>query len=220
MRDFSLLAISLTSLVLGAFFLIQAGQPAEFVRLAEVEEDVEPFPDEPFVLSDLLVPTPQPQPPPASDAPITRLQIPSIGVDAPIVYLGVDAQGYMEAPKEPLDVGWYDFSAHPSFSGNAVFSGHVDSARIGPAIFWRLRQVSEGDEVHVSLGDGTTYAYRVVSSRTFTSNDAPVEEIIGFTERDSLTLITCDGTFNVRTHEYDKRLIVRAEKVLPEVIAQ
>ena len=43
---------------------------------------------------------------------------------------------------------------------------------------------------------------------------AAVQDIIGPTEKPSITVITCDGTFNTRTHEYDKRLIVRAELVI------
>ena len=217
MRDFSLLIFSLTALVLGALVLFHRPDTPVSIPIAAVDEaptrvvptTSEPEPKQP-------TPTPVPEPPPPSDAPVARLRIDKIGVDANIVFLGVDKDGYMEAPREPLDVGWYEFSSHPSFGGNAVFAGHVDSARIGPAIFWRLRQVGEGDQIEVSLADGTTYAYVVVSTRSFSSNDAPVEEIIGPTERNSITLITCDGTFNTRSHEYDRRLIVRAERVLPE----
>jgi LPXTG-site transpeptidase (sortase) family protein len=213
MRDFSLLAVSFTSLVLGALILLHSGRTPAALPLAVIEE--ERFPDE----APTPVPTPQPTPeppPPPSEAPVARLRIGSIGVDAPIVYLGVDPDGVMQSPKTAYEVGWYDFSAHPSFDGNAVFAGHVDLASVGAAVFWRLRQVAEGDDIEVSLEDGTTYAYKVVSTNSYASGDAPVEEIIGPTERDSITLITCDGTFNTRTREYDKRLIVRAEKVLPD----
>jgi LPXTG-site transpeptidase (sortase) family protein len=84
---------------------------------------------------------------------------------------------------------------------------------VGPAIFWRLRQVAEGDQIQVALADGTTYDYKVIYASTFTSDAAPVQEIIGPTPKDSITVITCDGTFNTRTHEYDRRLIVRAERI-------
>jgi sortase (surface protein transpeptidase) len=30
-----------------------------------------------------------------------------------------------------------------------------------------------------------------------------------------LTLITCSGVFNSATHQYDKRLVVRAERIQP-----
>jgi LPXTG-site transpeptidase (sortase) family protein len=211
MRDFSILAFSISALVLGALILLHQPNVPTTIRLADIDEgvglDIPPTP----------VPTPQvtpaPEQPQVSDAPVTRLRIAKIGVDANIVQLGVDAQGYMEVPAEPLDVGWYTFTSHPSFGGNAVFAGHVDSAKIGPAIFWRLRQVAQGDEIEVALSDGTTYGYKVISTNSFSSADAPVQDIIGPTENPSITIITCDGVFNTRTHEYDKRLIVRAERI-------
>ena len=58
-----------------------------------------------------------------------RLQIEAIGIDAPVVSLGVEADGTMQSPSGPLDAGWYTFSAIPGAPGNAVFSGHVDFAK-------------------------------------------------------------------------------------------
>jgi LPXTG-site transpeptidase (sortase) family protein len=213
MRDFAVLVLSITTLVLGALILLDRPQEPTTIRLAEIKE---PGP-EALDVAPTAVPapaaTPAPDQPRPNDSPVARLRITKIGVDANVVHLGVDDQGYMEAPKEPLDVAWYSFSSHPSFGGNAVFAGHVDSAKIGPAIFWRLRQVTNGDQIDVALSDGTTYSYRVINATSFSSSDAPVQDIIGPTEKDSITIITCDGVFNTRTHEYDRRLIVRAERV-------
>jgi len=214
MRDFSVLLLSITTLVLGALLLLHEPNPPTVVPLADIDDRRVPLgPD--------VAPTPVATPAPGveaeavrpNDSPVARLRIARVGIDANIVVMGIDAEGYMEVPKEPLDVAWYNFSSHPSFGGNAVFAGHVDSAKIGPAIFWRLRQVSEGDSIEVALSDGTTYGYRVIKTTSFSSRDAPVEDIIGPTQNDSITIITCDGVFNTRTHEYDRRLIVRAEKV-------
>jgi len=49
---------------------------------------------------------------------------------------------------------------------------------------------------------------------------APVQDIVGPTPNEVVTLITCEGTFNTRTREYDKRLIIRAERVRPEPAAK
>jgi LPXTG-site transpeptidase (sortase) family protein len=160
--------------------------------------------------------TPVPEPtatPMPSEAPVERLIIPRASIDANVVVLGVKPDGEMQAPSTPTDVGWYRFTSHPGFGSNAVFAGHVDYANYGRAVFWYLRDLREGDEVGVRLADGTYYSYRVVSLQTFSSEDAPVQEIIGPTDREVVTLITCDGSFNTRTREYDKRLIVRAERV-------
>jgi LPXTG-site transpeptidase (sortase) family protein len=150
---------------------------------------------------------------PVSSAPLDRLVIPKIGVDAPVVTLGVDGQGVMQSPSGPFDVGWYDFSAWPGTGGNAVFSGHVDYASVGAAVFWHLRELGPGDLVDVRLADGTSYQYVVVSSVSYASDDAPIAEIVGPTGKDTITIITCTGTFHRDIHQYDHRLVVRAERI-------
>jgi len=176
-------------------------------------------------------PTPQP-----SDAPVTRLIIPKIKVDAGIEVLGLDSSGAMQDPKGYFDVGWYDlsnsfpnFSSKPGWGGNAVFAGHVDCAACGPggsagaAVFWRLRELGPDDQIIVQLADGTQYTYHLTSIYTVTPNDAgtydtsigttvSINDLVGPAGKEVVTLITCGGTFNTRTHEYDKRLIVRAER--------
>ena len=153
---------------------------------------------------------PQAMPP---KVPPARMVIPQIGVDAPMVTLGVDGDGLMEAPSGPFEVGWYDFSAQPGSGGNAVFSGHVDFANVGPAVFWDLRELGLGDLIEVRLADGTAYQYVVTSSVTYDAADAPIAEIVGPTPRDTVTLITCAGTFNRDARQYSDRLVVRAERL-------
>lgn len=172
-----------------------------------VEEETTPPP--------MLTPTPPPPTPtpPPSDAPIVRIVIEKIGVDAPVSVKGVDRNGVMQDPNGAWDVAWYNFSAKPGWGGNAVFSGHVDYINIGPAVFWNLRRLSDGDLVRVRLGDGTEYEYRVVSTVRYTAYNAPVADIIGHTEKESVTLITCGGTWDARAREYTERLVVRAERV-------
>ena len=212
MARFAVLAFATACFLLGGLLLVQEyrRQLPEEIPLAAI--------DEPRNESA----SPVSEPPPAavqesaalpSTAPVSRLRIDAIGVDAPVVTLGVDAEGVMEAPAAPLEVAWYDFSPRPGWGSNAVFAGHVDFRNFGPAVFWKLRQVRQGDRVQVSLEDGTTYDYHVVSVNLFSADDAPVEAIIGPSGTESLTLITCDGTFNTRTRQYDQRLIVRADRV-------
>jgi LPXTG-site transpeptidase (sortase) family protein len=156
---------------------------------------------------------PTPQVTPVSNAPLARLVIPKIQVDAPVVTLGVDGQGVMQSPKTAFEVGWYDFTAQPGTGGNAVFAGHVDFASVGAAVFWDLRKLGPGDLVEVRLADGTAYQYVVVSSATYAGDDAPIADIIGPTGKDTVTIITCAGTFNRDVHQYSQRLVVRAERL-------
>jgi len=150
---------------------------------------------------------------PVSNAPVDRLVIPKIGVDAPVVTVGVDGQGIMQSPRTAFEVGWYDFTARPGTGGNAVFSGHVDFASVGAAVFWDLRELGPGDLVEVRLADGTAYQYLVVSNVSYAGDDAPIADIVGPTGKDTVTLITCTGTFNREVRQYSHRLVVRAERL-------
>lgn len=153
-----------------------------------------------------------PAPAPVGELP-GRLVIPSIGVNAPIVTLSVDGKGVMQSPSTPTDVGWYDFTARPGSASNAVFSAHVDYRNYGPAVFWDLRHLEPEDIVEVHGRDGNVYRYEVVSSIAYPAGEAPVSEIVGATERETVTLITCEGTFNNEVRQYSHRLVVQAERI-------
>ena len=161
-----------------------------------------------------LAPVPPAAPTPApSMAPVVRIKAPSIGVDAPIITRGLDRAGIMEDPPDPVSVVWYDFSAQPGYTGNVVLAGHVDYHNYGPAVFWDLRKLTVGDRLQVALQDGSSYTYQVASLAYYDAATAPVGEIVGNTPTETLTLITCGGTFNRRAGDYDKRLVVRAIRV-------
>ena len=147
-----------------------------------------------------------------SNAALARLRAPSVAIDAPVEVLGLDASGVMANPSGPEVVAWYDFSSRPGFGGNAVFAGHLDYANYGPAIFWRLRELQPLDQIIVDLEDGTSLVYTVLQARTYDAATAPVGEIVGPTEGEMITLITCAGKFDRRTRQYEQRLIVRAAR--------
>ena len=79
--------------------------------------------------------------------------------------------------------------------------------------FWDLRKLTVGDRLQVALQDGSSYTYQVASLAYYDAATAPVGEIVGSTPTETLTLITCGGTFNRRIGDYDKRLVVRAIRV-------
>jgi LPXTG-site transpeptidase (sortase) family protein len=143
-------------------------------------------------------------------AAIAVLAIPKYDVSAPVVTRSVDAAGVMQTPDGPHDVAWYDFSAKPGFGSNAVFSGHVDYINYGPAVFWHLKDLVFGDVIEVHLDDTTVYHYKVVSVQEVPLAQADVGSIVSGTPRDIITLITCGGSWT--GHEYDSRVVVRAER--------
>ena len=122
----------------------------------------------------------------------------------------------MAAPDGPDDVVWYEFTAEPGSGGNAVFGGHVDFVGYGPAVFWRLRELVEGDVIEIGLENGDSHRYEVTAMATVPAEATALDlfTVIGPTDHDVITLITCNGTFDEVTQTYDERLVVRAERVV------
>jgi LPXTG-site transpeptidase (sortase) family protein len=155
----------------------------------------------------------------ASLAPVDRLVIPAISVDAPVAPKAVDSNGQMPSPDGPQQVVLYDFSAFPGLGGspggggNIVLGGHVDYHDYGPAVFAKLFDLKEGDQITVRLRDGSEYKYVTQSNRIIDASSTPFNEVVAATPEESLTLITCAGVFDPSTHQYDERRIVWAVRV-------
>ena len=141
-----------------------------------------------------------------------RLKIPAIGVNAPVEVKSVDAEGVMEDPSSPDAVAWYDFTSRPEDGGNAVFAGHLDYAGVGPAVFWELGSVAKGDEVTVTQPDGRVFTYQITSVRSVPA-DSDASDIVAPSDVARITIITCDGSFDPSSQEYDQRVIVTGERV-------
>ena len=84
---------------------------------------------------------PQPLPYSAPD----RVRIPAIQVDAPIMPVGLDADGWVGAPppEDPNLAGWFTGAVSPGEKGTAVVVGHVDN-QTGPRRVLRTRGPEEG----------------------------------------------------------------------------
>ena len=150
-----------------------------------------------------------PQPPPVVQAaPPSTLTIPKIGVSAPVEYVATDAQGRMGVPENYWNVAWFQPGTVPGQPGNAVVAGHVDSAQLGPVVFWDLKNLVPGDYVYVTATDGTELTFQVTDVATYAVNDAPLQRIFGSTSERNLNLITCEGIFDPNARDYDKRRVV------------
>lgn len=138
----------------------------------------------------------------------TRMMIPRIGVDAPLVDIGVTPDGYMDTPRGPAPVGWYEYGARPGGGSNSIFTGHVDYLRYGPAVFWNLGKLRIGDAISVTLADGGAIDYRVTAVDSVAVEALDMAAVLAPTSIETVTLITCGGAFS--SGEYDHRTIVRA----------
>lgn len=139
---------------------------------------------------------------------VERVRISRIGVNAPVIEMGVRPDGAMDSPDSPDLVAWYGFSGTPGLPGNAVFSGHVDFHDHGPAVFWELKALESGDVVDIELEDGTFRSFAVTAALRYPAATIPMAEILAQTPVPTITLITCAGSF--RDGHYSDLLVIRA----------
>jgi len=159
--------------------------------------------------------------PPPSSASVARLIIEKIGVDAPVITLGLDENAVPRVPDNPYEVAWYDFSSKPGWGSNAVFAGHFDWTVNGQpviGVFYYLADLTVGDVVEVKLEDGTDYKYRVIGNLAILDGDPQAMEMMAATPSDMVTLITCGGVWTPDPSDplggrYDHRQVVRAELI-------
>ena len=77
--------------------------------------------------------------------------------------------------------------------------------------------LEQGDRVQVIGKNGAVYVYSVDWLKTYKIADldsATIQNIIGPTPVESVTLITCGGTFDYDTGEYAERVIARASRFM------
>lgn len=169
----------------------------------------------PTVVPSPTGPTPTPAPP-LGDSPY-RIIIEKIGVEAPVDTYGLDENAVPEVPTgddAAQVVAWYNFSARPGTGSNAVFAGHV--TWFGPAVFYSLTSVAPGDIIKLRNDEGTELVYKVTSVFSVDPNDPDSLKVMHGTDKDVITIITCDGAFTdtndpVFGGEYSSRLVVRGE---------
>lgn len=134
---------------------------------AEIPEHLRPLVKS---LADLPVPTPRPQK-------AVRIQIPAIGVDAPVVH----GDGWDQLKK---GVGQQYGTPNPGQDGNIVLSAHND---VFGEIFRYLDQLKEGDEI-IIFNSQRTYTYIIQHTRIV---EPTFVEVLAPTRDPVITLISC-----------------------------
>jgi LPXTG-site transpeptidase (sortase) family protein len=139
-----------------------------------------------------------------------RLEVPAIGVDAPVIELGLNPDDTLEVPEDFATTGWWSGGPRPGQLGPAVIAGHVDS-KSGPAVFYRLRELAKGDAIRVHERNGATSTFRVQRIERHPKDDFPTDAVYrSDLDRHALRLITCGGTFDRSTGHYRDNVIVFA----------
>jgi LPXTG-site transpeptidase (sortase) family protein len=142
-----------------------------------------------------------------------RVRIPSIGVDAPLETLSVDADNALQPPVAWDAAGWYDQSPVPGERGPSVIAGHL-VAPDGPAVFVDLASLVAGDLVEVERADGSVATFAVDRTISAERTDSfPTSEIYGPTPDAQLRLITCDGEYDPSRGHWTRNMVVFASEV-------
>lgn len=142
-------------------------------------------------------------------APPARVSIPAIGVDSGLSSIGVDGSGALVPPSDFSRVGWFAAGPAPGEVGPAVLAGHVDDYT-GPAVFYRLEDLTAGDQVVVTGGDGQTVPFTVTRVAAYPKSSFATAEVYGPTTGAELRLITCGGTFDRSRRSYEDNVVVFA----------
>jgi sortase (surface protein transpeptidase) len=142
-----------------------------------------------------------------------RLVMPSIQVEALIQRVSVDQRGEVAVPTNVTLAGWFTKSVPPGEKGLSIIDGHLNG-RTRDGIFKNLSRISPGETFSVVRANRDELQFRVMkvlevpaaeAANQLFSQDPKVER--------QLNLITCAGTFDEASSQFDKRVIVTAELV-------
>jgi len=134
-----------------------------------------------------------------SSSPPVGLEIPAIGVSSSLVRLGLEPDGAMQVPDDYQVAGW--------------FTGCPQPGQLGPAVFYRLRDLRPGDQIRVVRADRRVVRFWVESLASYPKQSLPDDEVYGATTAPVLRLITCAGTFDRAQGSYRDNLVVSAIRV-------
>jgi LPXTG-site transpeptidase (sortase) family protein len=141
-----------------------------------------------------------------------RLTIPAIKLDTKVEQAGIvqDQQGQPAWQTLPfVAVHYGDLTSLIGARGNAVIAGHVVTLSEGN-VFRFLYKLNIDDQVNVWDQHDKEHDFHVVDVKLVPPDDISA---MAPTSDETLTLITCGGTFDPVKREFSDRLIVTAKPV-------
>ncbi len=142
--------------------------------------------------------------------PGTRLQLPRLHVDAPLVHVAA-ANDVMQVPPDPRVVGWWTGGAAPGAGhGPVVIVGHINYAGVAGALSV-LPDAEPGDAVVVAGAAGAVH-YRVQAVHTYPKSIGLPASLFAPAGPEELELITCGGPFDPGTGNYQDNIVVFAAR--------
>ena len=144
-----------------------------------------------------------------SEIPVS-LTIPFLEIDAPIVGVGITAEGNMDTTQEPYGIAWYQKGASPGGSGNALLAGH-NYWNGTSGSFVKLAYLPIGESMQITYEDGSVGYFLVISNETYELDEIP-DSVMTLKGETRTTLISCNGK-RLSGGGYSQRTIVLAKAV-------
>ena len=142
------------------------------------------------------------------------LSIPKLNItNARVLEVGLNSQNELQTPNNIFDVGWYFNSSKPGNGGTVLIDGH-NGGPTKEGVFKHLDELREGDQIILERGDGIIFTYEVVDYATVDLDSASEwmakAQLSPVAGQESLSLITCTGTWSQARRTYLQRQFVRA----------
>lgn len=167
------------------------------------------------------------------DVPL-ELEIPSLGINASIMGVGITPENVMDSPKGPANdpiwnkAFWYRGSSAPGDSGVASIAGHYNGREGIPALFYELDDIRKDDIITIrQTENGKEVTYKVTEIKTYTVKETENPSVLARIYGEGpvagkgpqpspdglshITLITCAGKYV--NGQFDHRLIVFASQI-------
>jgi hypothetical protein len=144
---------------------------------------------------------------------VDRVRIQAIQVDAPVVPVGLEPDGWVSAPppEDPNLAGWFTGAVTPGEKGTAVLVGHVDNTQ-GPAVFYGLGALKQGNRIEVLRKDGKLAVFEIYGIEVYDKHNFPGGRVYGSTGTPELRVITCGGGYS-KQEGYAGNVVVFARMV-------
>lgn len=139
------------------------------------------------------------------------LQIPALGLRAPVQPVGTDpVSRLLLVPASTTVVAWWAYGARPGDpTGTVVLAAHVDYNGI-LGVFARLTDLPIGATARVLRSDGSVVVYRVTGRWHVAKARLASLGLFRDTGPPLLVLITCGGPFDPAARSYVDNVVVTA----------
>jgi hypothetical protein len=142
-----------------------------------------------------------------------RIDVPSLGLSAPVVPRPLDRSGAPGTPPMEMAgaVGWWQRGPAPGAAGPALLAGHRDTGSRA-AVFHRLAELRPGAAIDVYRSDGRAARFTVEEVQTLRRDDFDARLAYGPRRpgRAELRLVTCAGDWDEAARAYTANVMVSA----------